>query len=60
MRYTLRQKFNRCTSKMPVFLYVSSIFFLAMIFAARYVLYGIPAMVITVGKFYLLLASFLF
>lgn len=34
MRYTLRLKLNRAASKMPVFLYVSSIFFLAILFAS--------------------------
>jgi hypothetical protein len=34
MRYTLRKKFNRLAIKKPLFIYVSSIFFLAIIFAA--------------------------
>ena len=34
MRYTLRQKINRIAGKMPVFLYLTSIFLLAAVFAA--------------------------
>ena len=34
MRYTLRLKVNRAAAKMPVFLYIFSIFFLSIVFAA--------------------------
>ena len=34
MHYTLRLKINRAAAKMPVFIYIFSIFFLAIIFAA--------------------------
>ena len=34
MRYTLRLKINRAAAKMPVFIYIFSIFFLAFVFAA--------------------------
>ena len=47
MRYTLRLKINRAAAKMPVFIYIFSIFFLAIVFAAglfymayNYVHYG--------------------
>src|SRR6185369_1807256 len=34
MRYTLRQKINRAAAKIPNFIYIFSIFFLAFVFAA--------------------------
>ena len=40
MRYTLRLKINRAFAKMPVFIYIFSIFFLAIVFAAV-ILYSI-------------------
>ena len=47
MRYALRLKINRAAAKMPVFIYIFSIFFLAIVFAAglfymayNYVHYG--------------------